>query len=398
MKQDNICDYAVIPDDVHRAYVEAVYELKEDPVVKRKVSLALVFALMIVLLAGVAFAIVSWHQHAERIAQMEAEQGYYFEWSADNRVALVQHLVDGGILTADERVHQLLNGGLGEEEASQLATAIITEWSGIREDAISLMSILETVWGRYPYEWSQEDLVWYMETLEANGVKMETRVSIPEGDVLTKEQAIALAVEYVKPLVNYPQEVWDSYTITAIYESQYYAGNDDPYWNVEFHPPTRWTTRTYIPGVVIDPRTGEVYSDEFCLTPEQRLIAHWEEIETAEDYRFMRFLTHEERAEATKGYPVGSAYAIPDPAFISEEEALSIAKKAFMEEREYTEEQLDVLLTAYTFYHADFGGGRPVWTVRYYDETVRLPDSDLVLGVDIYADTGKIISYYPWEY
>ncbi len=395
MRRDNAQDYAKIPDDVRLAYAEAAHGLQEAPVVKRKVSFALVFALMIILLAGVAFAIVSWHQQAEQIARMEATQGYYDDWPAESRTALIQHMVDGGILSSDENVERLLSGGLDEAEASRLATEIITGWSNIREDAISLMSILEAVWGRYPYEWSVEDLAWYTQTLEATGKNVDTRRYVPTGDVLTKEQAIAIAVAYVKPLVNYPQEVWDGYTITGIYESQYHLDINVPYWHVEFLPPTRWTTRTYIPSVIVDPRTSEIYSDEYVPSPEQLLKERREEIERVDPADLFRLKTHEERAELTKDEYFG--YSIPSPNSISEEEALAIAKKVFMEERDYTEEQL-AKLTPYALYKEDVGGGRPVWLVNYYDETVMLPDSHCVLGVDMYADTGDVYVRFPWEY
>ena len=395
MKREDLMDFAPMPEKAYDALMSAARSVEEELPVKRKMSVALVFALIIVLLAGAAFAIASWYQNAEKIAQMEAEQGYYDEWPADSRIAMVEYLVEGGILTTDERVERLLNGNLDAEAASQLATEIITEWGEMREDTITLMSILEAVWGRYPHEWSQEDLAWYTNTLEANGGKPEQRFSIPEGSVLSKEQAIAIAVERVKPLVNYSQEVWDSYTISAIYgsiESQHAMGNDDPYWRVEFHPSTRWTTRTYIPDVVIDPRTGEIFSDEYTRTPEEAIAARKADNENDDPSQWMRFMTHEERAEFVKD--TNWHLAIPDPSCISEEEALSIARNAFMEKRGYTEEQL-AELTAYGFFYSDFGGGRPAWDARFYDETVRLPDHSPVLNVSIYADTGKIIYIDP---
>lgn len=370
--------------------------IKGEKPMKRKMSFALVLALIIALLTGVALAIATWHHHAEEIARMEAEQGYYFEWEADSRVALVRHLVEGGVLPPDERTARLFSGSLSKEEASALATQIMTEWSEIREDAISLMSILEAVWGRYPYDWSDEDLVWYTDTLEKNGEKLTSRFYLPQGGVLSKEQAIGLAMEYVKPLVNYPQAVWDTYTATAIYESQPYAGTDEPYWTVRFHPSPRWTERTYIPSVIIDPRTGGIYSDEVNLTPEDALkdyhetIAFWGSMPIG----YARFLPHEERA-ALLSEELGG-YSVPDPTYISEEKATAIADTFFQKERGYTDAQM-AKLTGYAFYRAGFGGGRPVWIVKYYDESVRLPDNYMILSVDLYADTGEITSSFPRE-
>jgi hypothetical protein len=316
MKREDLMNFAPMPEKAYASLMSAARSVKEELPVKRKISVALVFALVTVLLARAAFAIASWYQHAERIAEMEAQQGYYSDWSADSRVTLVRYLVEGELLTTNERIERLLSGNLDAEAASQLATEIITEWSGVREDAISLMSILESVWGHYPYEWSQEDLTWYTNTLEANGEKPETRFSIPEVGVLSKEQAISIAVERIKPLVNYSQEVWDGYTISAIYgslESQQFTGNDDPYWKVEFHPPTRWTTRTYIPAVVIDPRTGEIFSDEYTPTPEQALAEYYLDVDSADPSQFIRDMTHEERVEFGKNENFW--YAIPDPSW-----------------------------------------------------------------------------------
>ena len=395
MRREDLLNYAPMPEKAYESLMAAARNVKEEEQMKRKLSVGLVFAVVLILLAGIAFAIARFTETAGKIADMEAEKGYYDTWSVEDRVALVGMLAESGVLPEDDRVKTLLSGTLDDAAASALAAEIIVDWGPAREDAITLMSILESVWGRYPNEWSPENLVWYMNTMEAHGEKQDTRFYIPEGDVMSKEQAIAFAIEYVKPLVDYPQEVWDGYTVSATYESMYYADNDDPYWTVSFQPPTRWTTRTYIPSVTIDPRTGEIYSDEYTDTPEQALAERNWEIDSADSTRFMRFMTHEERAEVYKDELYG--YGIPDPSCISEEEALAIAKKAFMEERAYTEEQL-AGLTSYAFFMADSGGGRPTWDVRYYDETVRLPDQYVVLSVTMFADTGKIITWYPWEY
>ena len=56
MRRDNINGYAKIPDDVHQAYVEAVHGLKEEPAVRHKIPTALIFALVAMLLTGIALA------------------------------------------------------------------------------------------------------------------------------------------------------------------------------------------------------------------------------------------------------------------------------------------------------------------------------------------------------
>lgn len=364
----------------------------EPKIMKRKIPAALIFALMIVLLAGVTFAIVQWHQHAEEIAKLEAEQGYYDEWPADSRVALVRHLVEGGVLAPNDDTDRLFGGGLTPEEASRLATEIVAEWGSMREDNISLMSILETVWGVYPDAWSTEDLAWYTETLQDIGTlpKDHERFYVPDGTVLTQEEAIAIAKEIVRPIVNYPQEIWDSYTISATYRTLDHPENDKPYWYVHFMPSTRWTTRTYIPAVALDPITGEVYSDAYTLSPQAAWDEYWSFLHDDSIIR-LRHLSHAERAEPSEGY-----YGVPDTQTLPEEEALRIARAVFAEQRGYTDEQL-AALTPYAFYIPDNGGGRPAWSIRYYDESFPYPDSYTVLSVEMYADTGEVYITLPWE-
>ncbi len=367
------------------------------PKVKRKLSLALVIVIILILLTGVAFAIAAWHHHAEQIAQMEAQQGRFSEWDAGSRVALIRHLVEGGVLARDSRAQQLLSGDMTDEAASQLATTLVTKWCHIkgREDMVGLFSILETVWGKHPYEWSDENLVWYQEICEKNGEEIEGRIHMPDDGLMSRQEAIAIAAGAVKPLMNLPQEVWDAHTPFALYQSLVYGETDEPYWFVSFLECSHPTTLIRIPSVVIDPRTGEIYSDDAWPTPEEALQSekeylneYQEEYEYGDRSHYIRLLSHEERAE------VDWFFSIPDPECIPEEDALAIARKALMERESYTQEEL-AKLTPYAWYHGNFGSGRAAWIVRYYDESVRLPDTYCVMYVDIDADTGEIISMYP---
>lgn len=161
--------FAPIPQDCYDAMMAAAHSVEEEPVMKRKLSLTLVLAIVLVLvLAGVALAIAHFTDYAGEIARMEADKGTYDSWGAEDRIELVRMLVDSGELEADERVTRLLSGALGDAKASQLATEIFIDWGMVREDTITLVSILERVWGRQ-VRWTLEQKVWFLETLKATG-------------------------------------------------------------------------------------------------------------------------------------------------------------------------------------------------------------------------------------
>ncbi len=86
--------FGPIPDDCYRAMMAAARGVKEEKVVRKKVSFVLVMVLVLILAAGVAIALTSWQNTAREIIAAEKESGYYESWPVDKKVALAAAVIE----------------------------------------------------------------------------------------------------------------------------------------------------------------------------------------------------------------------------------------------------------------------------------------------------------------
>ena len=74
---------------------------------KKKISWSLVLACVLILaLAGAAYAMISWRQMAETTAQFESQVGYFETWDAEQKAELLQQLVACGEIENSEEVQK----------------------------------------------------------------------------------------------------------------------------------------------------------------------------------------------------------------------------------------------------------------------------------------------------
>lgn len=371
-------------------------QIKGEPM-KKKISAGLVFALVTVLVVTTALAVAYWMDSAKEIAQMEAAKGYFDTWEAGDRTRLVQLLVDSGELEASERTDRLLSGALGEEEARQLATDILVDWVGLPEDAITLMSILEKVWGKYPGQWSPEDLVWYTDTLAETGRLGSDHdiFLLPPEDGIDKAEAIHTAQSATEKAFGIPAGVMDGYTKGAAYRLPEGQLDHDPVWEVTFSAASGDLHRLFSGElwVYLDAKGNILDEPEnWMFTPEESVRTIRARAQSDEDADYKRFWTHEERAAYD-----GHSYAIPDADAISEEAVITTATEAVKAKWGYTDEDL-AFLTPYAIYRvAGAVGNEPVWEVSFYDESVRQTDQMAVLQVFMLSSTGEVLFTNPYE-
>lgn len=114
--------------------------------VKRKVSWSLILACVLILaLAGAAYAMISWRQMAETTAQLESQVGYFETWDAEQKAELLQQLVACGEMENSEEVQKALAEASAQQDDTRV-TSLLENWMELPEDAITLMSIMETFW------------------------------------------------------------------------------------------------------------------------------------------------------------------------------------------------------------------------------------------------------------
>ena len=126
-----------------------VQKVKGEKTVKKKISTALVFALVLVIVSVTALAAtLLWQEAGEKVAPLEGKNGYYDTWNTDAKVELVQTLYDLGELKENADAEKLLSGtDMSAEEKDALCDAIMTTYVSGTTDAITLLSILKSCTG-----------------------------------------------------------------------------------------------------------------------------------------------------------------------------------------------------------------------------------------------------------
>lgn len=128
----------------------------------RKLSVMVVVVLVLVLLAATATAAtLVWRQYVETLAHQEAEKGEYNEWPEQDRIALVQSLIDIGYLDdATEKVQEFSSAMNDEDRlafADELVLALIGQ-DDIRE--VDMYSLTYAILG-YEDFWTPEERIWW---------------------------------------------------------------------------------------------------------------------------------------------------------------------------------------------------------------------------------------------
>ncbi len=319
--------------------------LKEEPVMKRKIwVVALVAALVLMLAAGAVALVLS---NLERVAELEGTMGSFDTWPAGERVELVRMLLEEGLIQRDEAVERLLAGGLPDQETVKLATEIVTQGMGVREDVVCFVSILETLKGPIGH-WSPEDKAWYTDVLRENGLlgvdAEDTLHPIrPEDVEMTQAEAEKIAFDAVAEAYGFDPAELSAYKAGAEY-SAVPGKEDQAKWMITFYPPDpkgghKAFSRYY---VLVDPRTREVVSDpeQYLLTPAQRVG----EMEITPDQLRQRdalydtkghhyHWTHQERA-----LYMPDRFALPSPDGIPEDQAVRAALEAVQNHERFVPE------------------------------------------------------------
>ncbi len=276
-----------------------VQKVKGEEPVKKKISTALVFALVLVIVSVTALAAtLLWQEAGEKVAPLEGKNGYYDTWNTDAKVELVQTLYDLGELKENADAEKLLSGtDMSAEEKDALCDAIMTTYVSGTTDTVTLLSILEKLHGSID-TWSQEDKVWYNRLLQANDMLTDgdENYVLPEGEELTQEQAIEKAKSI---LISKGAEGLDSATIEA----------------------------------TLTEDTERVWSVLFEMNQEGLPYGGAYHVDLTADGTILNYST----PQLVAMYITGLA---PDDEAISEEEALAIGLKAIAEENNVQESEL----------------------------------------------------------
>ena len=258
---------------------------QEDKKVKRKLSLGLILAIILALLAtGTALALtVGGWGHIEKAMDLAVESGVYGEWSLEAKLKLIDAMRADGIGIRDGDWEKLHGQDLTEEEKHALADGILTAYYG-DEKYLYYYTIAEAEWGD-PHTWSLEQKHWFWEKLREKGLYGDDAWIdvLPEEGDLAPEEAVRIARQAVK----------DAYLLTDAEIEGYYPnvsffitdGCKTPRWMIEFMSRYGNSGEFASRYSVLLTREGEVTEDaaEGWLTPAHARIREEQQKGTAVD-------------------------------------------------------------------------------------------------------------------
>ncbi len=240
-------------------------QVRGEIVVKKKVSIALVFVLVMVLIAGVALAAISLRDAARQIVETEQEEGDTFGyWPVEKKISLVSALVDLGYIEETVEVEQLLANALQEEKADLVANEVVAKFTGQESSEISFLVIMQAAWGPFG-EWTKEEQAWYSQLMVDTGIQKEdhTLYVMPEG-LVDEAQAISIARRAIAKGYGVEESKLDNYTVFTTFEVPEFSepGDDQPYWHVDYRAPEDMPEDERLFhgfSLFIHPETGELY-------------------------------------------------------------------------------------------------------------------------------------------
>ena len=316
------------------------------PVVKKKLSLGLVFILILLLTGTVALAAtLLWQDYVPQMKQTEHEMGDYVEWPATRRIQLAKDIVAMGYLDESEDTLIPSSETATEQDKAAAADRLMLKLTGL-EDVKEIHSTLITyaIMG-HEDTWTPEQRVWWngIVTMYGDDGATDTLI-VPTKDVLSEQDAIAIARAAIQEAYGFD----DAYMSSLHPVANLYTTDERPdykRWDIQFKKyregSTSYVERVYC--VVVD-ENGEVISDPDVgighpTESVARMKAHSEEIENTEnpeltkvyelygsvvDNRNVWCLTLAEKAEM-----LGNDNGIPRSEDIPETEAVEIARNRF---------------------------------------------------------------------
>ena len=371
----------------------------EEKIVKKKLSVAFVLVITLVLAAAVALAVVTIRETGRTIAQTERENGDYLDWPIEKRVQVVCELMDEGYIPETTERRQL-RGTLAQDEAARIADAAIAEFTGEEAKYASFLSIMDAAWGPFG-EWTHEQQAWYSRLMTEVGYETDGKTYYvePTGP-LTEQEAIDIAKREVMRVFGMEQSVMDQYRVESSFQIPEDAepGDTKAYWYVMFDTWNTGLNADELPfsavDMFVDPDTGKLrepleelaaaiqaakdrYNAPISQTirdfgetsGEAKNFMHWSLENKAKWCAEIAPLIkayeqeHPDDAESMFNWyeraSVHHTYGLPDEQAIAQDKAIAISREALRSAYQLSDEELVLLID----------NGDPYYICVYYDVT-----------------------------
>lgn len=402
------------------------------PVVKKKLSLGLVFILILLLTGTVALAAtLLWQDYVPQMKQTEHEMGDYVEWPATRRIQLAKDIVAMGYLDESEDTLILSSETATEQDKAAAADRLMLKLTEL-EDVKEIHSTLITyaIMG-HEDTWTPEQRVWWngIVTMYGDDGATDTLI-VPTKDDLSEQDAITIARATIQEAYGFD----DAYMSSLHPVANLYTTDERPdytRWNIQFKK-YREGSSSYVEKVysaVVD-ENGEVIADPDVAIEHPKDSAArsnaWARQQDERPEYVLKFIEYQVNfgngmpfwwwiydVKAAFSAEVGPVvanlesvnfevaeatfytYGIPAENEIQYEDALVIGRKVLAEEYGLTDKQIRAhsdLLEAYDVSDPD----KPMWKFVFIN-----PDDfyGIRYRVLINGRTGEIILHesYPWQ-
>lgn len=322
--------------------------------VKKKLSVA--FALTVILaLAAVTALAMTLDAYYEKTIEKEGQSGLIQTWSAADKAALVDWMVEAGIELDEEKVARLRHDVLDEDAKDILAMEIISGYYPARDGVLTSVDIIAKEKGPIEY-WSLEDKAWFSQMIANHQPGEVSSVNLlPTEEDITQEQAIEIMYTYYEKEYGLTRGDFDESKMSVSFsEGAWDDGSQSKAWSMDV-----WlkSDADHPMGISILP-DGTIRHASAPYTQTWR--DDWYDTFMAEDfwtvegmYRFAQEWTPRAQQIVSGGeklphdlrYLLSKAYGLPTDADLSRDEALALARNAILSAEGWTEEKLSLFET-----------------------------------------------------
>lgn len=364
-------------------HAKIMRELKGEQPVKKKVSVGLVFALVILMLSAVALAYTLSRQYFEDVAQIQFDSGYYDEWSWQEKQKMVEILEKYGLITPPQA------DAMTDEAA---VDAYMSARYGIdgRTDVIGLWGILEKELGHIS-TWTLEQKAWCTEMRIEIGLLTKDNddyiCALPEKDDLQPGDAVKIAKAAIIEAYDLTEDALDNYRVDIAFET--HASDwerKNLHYNINFWGEFQ---SVYFCAVTRDGRIMDSSMDEWIMSPAEQAAFDREQKEKQVAYQMQlpegaaEDWTLEEKAKY-----LGDENGLPRESDITQEKAVFIALRRFKDiGYDLTEYDMDIWYKLYDPYSSDARFSKPFYMIHF-------SKGEEIFSIAIDASNGKILKEY----
>lgn len=379
-----------MPAETRTAVMNKIKGRKE-PIVKSKMSVALVLALVLTLLSTVAIAYTLSREYFEDVAVLQFESGYYEDWGLAEKQAMVAILEEHGLINAEQADKMT-------DEAS-IDTYMIERYGvegSDRMDTIGLYSILEKELGLIE-TWSLEQRAWYSDVMMQTGLLRkggeEGIFGIPGENDIQPDEAVAIAKAAIIEAFGLSENALDNHRVDLSFETDSTDWErQNLYYLISFRG--KKYDDFYWCNVTRDGRIMDSTMDKYSCSPAEQVEQKRKEAESAKAYEItLPQGASEQWSLADKVQFLGGDNGLPGAEDITEEEAITIALTRFAsigyDLHSYSTSVWYKLYDAFVEPTAPSPDEMNPFYVIYFSDDLEAPTK--IFSIIIDADTGDIL-------